>query len=325
MIVDKPLAELKQYRPSLTQQADFDSFWEQTVAESNRQPLNATLEEISYPARQVRVYRLQFDGFGSGTRVNAWYMVPTESSLADNAGKRPAIVHYHGYSGSKGRPTSYLHWALQGYNVLAVDTRGQDGDTPDNHLYPQGSAVGFMTRGINDPLHYFYRFAYMDCLRAVNFLRTQPEIGPVAVTGGSQGGGLTLAVAALGADQQLVAAMADVPYLCHFQRAVEVFSTGPYQELVNHWKTYPGAVENNFRTLSYFDGMNFASRIRCPVLLSVGLLDTTCPPSTGFAVYNHLEVEKDIKIYPFNGHEGGSTWHEEEKYRFLSKHLGLEG
>lgn len=322
MIVDRPLAELQEYRPNLTAQSDFDSFWQETVAESNRQPLNPSLEELDYPISAVTVYRLTYDGFGSGTRVNGWYVVPKESNLLDGSGKRPAIVQYHGYSGSKGRPTSYLHWALQGYNVLAVDTRGQDGDTPDNQAYPNGSAVGFMTKGINDPKTYFYRFAYIDCLRAVNFLRTQSEIGPIALTGGSQGGGLTLAVAALAADQNLVAAMADVPFLCHWRRSVEVFSTGPYQELVNHWKNHPTAVENNYRTLSYFDGMNFAPRIKCPTLISVGLLDTTCPPSTGFAVYNHLAVEKDIKVYPFNNHEGGGTWQEEEKYRFLGKQLG---
>ncbi len=323
MIVDKPLAELQEYRPPLTAQPDFDNFWEATIAESNRQPLNPTLEEISYPARQVRVYRLQYDGFGPATRVNGWYIVPEAARLIDAAGKRPAIVQYHGYSGSKGRPVSLLHLALQGYNVLAVDTRGQDGDTPDNYVYQAGSAVGFMTKGIADPQTYFYRFAYMDCLRAVQFLRTLPEIGQIALTGSSQGGGLTLAVAALGADQPLAVAMPDVPFLCHYRRSLEIFSTGPYQELVNHWKAHPGEVESNFKTLSYFDGMNFAARIRCPTLISVGLLDTTCPPSTGFAVYNHLAVEKEIKVYPYNNHEGGGPRQDEEKYRFLARHLEL--
>jgi cephalosporin-C deacetylase len=178
-----------------------------------------------------------------------------------------------------------------------------------------------MTKGIADPQTYYYRFAYMDCVRAVSFVRAQPEIGPVFLTGGSQGGGLTIAVAALSTDQQIRAAMPDVPYLCHFQRAVEVFTAGPYQEMVNHWKAKPQAVENDFRTLSYFDGLNFAPRIKCPILLSVALLDPICPPSTGFAVYNNLTVEKELKVYPFNGHEGGGARHEEEKYRFVSKYL----
>ncbi len=322
MIVDKPFSELEHYQPALTKQPDFESFWVQTIAESNRQPLNPALEEFPYPVEGVTVYRLQYDGFGTGTRVNGWYLVPKHPLPAGKDGKSPAILQFHGYSGSKGRPGIYLHWALQGYHVLAVDTRGQDGDTPDNQTYPDGSAVGYMTKGIADPMTYFYRFAYMDCLRALNFLQSQPEIGPVALTGVSQGGGLTLAVAALGAGQPIMAAMPDVPYLCHFRRAVEVFTTGPYQELVNHWKVHPTAVENDFRTLSYFDGLNLADRIKCPVLLSVGLLDTICPPSTGLAVYNHLKVAKELKVYPYNGHEGGSSWQEEEKYRFLGKILG---
>lgn len=319
MIVDLPLAQLEKYKPELTAQPDFAEFWERTVAQSNQQPLNPTLEEYPYPVAGVTVYRLQYDGFGTGTRINGWYLVPKNPlRLSD---KIPAIIQYHGYSGNKGRPTSYLHWALQGYYVLAIDTRGQDGDTPDNQSYPSGGAVGFMTRGIADPQTYYYRYVYMDCLRAINFMRSQPEIGPIALTGASQGGGLTIAAAALGSDQQIVAAMPDVPYLCHFRRAVEVYSTGPYQELVNHWKAHPEAVENNFRTLSYFDGLNFAPQIKAPILLSVALLDTTCPPSTGFAVYNQLEVEKELKIYPFNAHEGGGPWQEEAKYRFISQYL----
>jgi cephalosporin-C deacetylase len=321
MIVDLPLSQLQQYRPDLTEQADFDAFWQQTLAQSQQQPLNAKLEEYPYSARQVTIYRLQYDGFGTGTRINGWYLVPKNPLNLGRDGKSLGIIQYHGYSGSKGRPTSYLHWALQGYYVLAVDTRGQDGDSPDNQAYPSGSAVGFMTKGIADPQTYYYRFAYMDCVRALQFMRAQSEIGPIAITGGSQGGGLTLAVAALGSDQQLLAAMPDVPYLCHFRRAVEIFTTGPYQELVNHWKAHPDAVENDFRTLSYFDGLNFATRIKCPVLLSVALLDTICPPSTGFAVYNHLPVEKQLKIYPYNGHEGGGPWQEEAKYDFIARYL----
>jgi cephalosporin-C deacetylase len=321
MIVDKPLAELEQYVPNLTAESDFDTFWQQTLAESDAQPLNATIEEYPYPVERVTVYKVRYDGFGQETRVAGWYIVPKDGYRLDVDGKVPTLVHYHGYSGNKGQPTEFLHWALQGYNIFTVDTRGQSGDTPDNHAYPSGYAIGCMTKGILDPSHYFYRFAYMDCVRAVDFVRSQPETGPIAVMGTSQGGGLTLAVAALAREKGVVAALPNVPYLCHFRRSVEVFTTGPYQELVNYWKNHPYDVEQSYRTLSYFDGMNFAPRITCPVLLSVALLDTTCPPSSGFAVYNHLSSEKVIKIYPYNGHEGGTHFHQEEMYEFVRKYI----
>ena len=325
MIVDKPLSELEQYRPTLTAEPDFDAFWEQTLAESNKQPLNETLAEESYPVDRVTVYKVRYDGFGQGTPVAGWYIVPKEQYRINHGGKTPAIVHYHGYSASKGTVSRYLSWALQGFCVFAVDTRGQNGDTPDNNTYLRGNVGGWMTKGILDPQTYYYRFAYMDCVRAVDFARTRAEVGPIFVAGGSQGGGLTLAVAALAQDKGVVAALPDVPYLCHFQRAIEVFGDGPYHELVQYWKAYPQFVETSYRTLSYFDGMNLAPRITCPVLLSIGLLDTVCPPSTGFAVYNHVKSAKEIKVYPYNGHEGGADHHEEEKYRFVRKILAQIG
>jgi cephalosporin-C deacetylase len=322
MIIDKPLAELEQYKPSLTRQHDFDAFWEQTLNESDNQPLNATLEEVPYPVERVTVYQVRYDGFGSATRITGWYLVPKDRYRVGSERRTPTIVQYHGYSGGKGVPGSYLHWALQGYCVFTVDTRGQTGDTPDNAHYPSGSFIGYMTKGIDHSSTYYYRYVYMDCVRALDFLKSRPEVGPIALTGASQGGGLTLAVAALALDRGVVAAMPDVPFLCHFERAVEVFLDGPYQELVQLWKMRPTTVPGHYRTLSYFDGMNLAPRITCPILMSVALLDRVCPPSTGFAVYNHLtSTEKEMRVYPYNGHEGGGAIHEEEKYRFVRKYL----
>jgi cephalosporin-C deacetylase len=72
------------------------------------------------------------------------------------------------------------------------------------------------------------------------------------------------------------------------------------------------------RTLSYFDGMSFAPRANCPALFSVALMDQICPPSTVYAAYNRYAGKKDIKIYEFNGHEGGQALHELEKMEALA-------
>ena len=325
MIVDKPLAELEVYTPSLTAQPDFDAFWDRTLAESASQPLNISSEIIAYPVEQVTVSRVLYDGFGPNTRIAGWYIVPKYRQQVAVDGRTPTIVQFHGYSGGKGLPGNYLHWAAQGYCIFTVDTRGQGGETPDNAQYSSGGAVGFMTKGIDDPMTYYYRYVYMDCVRAIDVVRSFPEVGPIVIKGGSQGGGLTLAVAALARDKGIVAAMPDVPYLCHFERALEIFSDGPYHELVQLWKRLPFAVQMHLRTLSYFDGMNMAPRISCPVLLSVGLLDTICPPSTGFAVYNHLaSPDKSLRVYPYNNHEGGAAVHEEEQYRFVRRYFPHE-
>ncbi len=295
-LFDLSLDQLRLYCPPLTAQPDLDAFWADTLKQAAQAPLEATFTPYDYPARNVTVYDVRFNGW-NGARVAAWYIRPA------GEGPFPAMVVYHGYSGSKGQPHQYFVWTQQGYAVLAVDTRGQSGASTDPGPYSSGHIKGWMTAGILDPQEYYYRGAYVDCVRALDALATRPEVdmSHVALTGGSQGGALTLAVAAL--DQRPVAAMPDVPYLCHFQRAVDMAMRMPYLEISDYIRMYPEHEEQVWRTLSYFDNMNLASRIRCPTLVSVGLIDDICPPSTVFAMYNHIQVEKEIAVYRYHNHE----------------------
>jgi cephalosporin-C deacetylase len=209
-----------------------------------------------------------------------------------------------------------------------VGQRGQGsswsaGDTPD--LYADGGNAQFpgsMTKGILDPKHYYYRRVFTDAVRAIEAARSQPDVDAsrIAVAGGSQGGGITIAAAGLVAD--VVAAMPDVPFLCHYRRATEIVDTYPYREIAEYCHVHRDQVETVFHTLSYFDGVNFATRAAASTLFSVGLMDQICPPSTVFAAYNYWAGEKGIKVYPYNGHEGGDRYHTVEKLRFLKRILG---
>jgi len=206
-----------------------------------------------------------------------------------------------------------------------MDTRGQGsawmkGDTPDVETTGNPQFPGFMTRGVLDPATYYYRRVMTDAARAIDTLRERPEVDGtcVAVTGGSQGGGLSLAAAALA--PEVAACMADVPFLCHYRRATEITASQPYEEISRYLAIHRDHEEPVFRTLSYFDGVNFAPRIRARTLLSVGLMDETCPPSTVMAVYNHLECEKSLRVYRYNHHEGGGNFHVQEKLKFFLEH-----
>ena len=96
----------------------------------------------------------------------------------------------------------------------------------------------------------------------------------------------------------------------------------PYQEISNYCQRHRDQVETVFQTLSYFDGMNFAARAKVPALFSVGLMDEICPPSTVFGAYNHYAGEKQIKVWPYNHHEGGETFQALEKIQFLTRLWG---
>ena len=128
-------------------------------------------------------------------------------------------------------------------------------------------------------------------------------------------------MAAAGLVPDLAIVMPDVPFLCHFRRAVEIIDTDPYNEITRFCKTHRDQIEPVFKTLAYFDGMNFAVRARAAALFSVGLMDTICPPSTVFAAYNHYAGSKDIRIWQFNNHEGGEIFQGIEKLLFANERL----
>jgi len=155
-------------------------------------------------------------------------------------------------------------------------------------------------------------------VRAVEAARAHPAVDArrIAITGASQGGGITLAVAGLVGD--LTAAMPDVPFLCHYRRATEITDSDPYHEISRYCQQHRTKVDTVFNTLGYFDGVNFASRANSPALFSTALMDLICPPSTVFAAFNYYGGPKQIKVWPYNHHEGGETEQSLEKIRFLA-------
>ena len=316
-IFDLPLDQLKTYLPAREEPADFDTFWQSTLEEARAFPLNAKFERVDYGLVAQETFDVTFAGFG-GQPVKGWLILPKQRS-----GKLPCVVEYIGYGGGRGFAIDWLLWASAGYAHFVMDTRGQgsswsSGDTPD--LYSEGgnpAVPGSMTQGVLDPKHYYYRRVFTDAVRAIEAARSHSEVdaSQIAVTGGSQGGGITIAAAGLVPD--VVAALPDVPFLCHYRRATEIVDTYPYKEIADYLNTHRDKVDTVFKTLSYFDGVNLAARARAKSLFSVGLMDEVCPPSTVYAAYNHWAGEKDIKVYPYNGHEGGRNYQTVEKLKFM--------
>ncbi|HEX2913186.1 MAG TPA: acetylxylan esterase [Chloroflexia bacterium] len=157
-------------------------------------------------------------------------------------------------------------------------------------------------RGIVSPQTYYYRRALTDAVRAVETAIAHPAVdnSRIAVTGISQGVGIALAVSSLVPEVRVV--MVDVPFLCHFRRALGITDAQPYQEISSYLAAKRDKDAMIFNTLAYFDGINFAARARATALFSVGLMDEVCPPSTVFAAYNHYTGPKEIRIWPYNHH-----------------------
>ncbi len=320
---DFPLAELREYRPDVPEAPDFDAFWARTLRAN--QPVTA--REVAFDNRltTIETFDLSFSGF-DGAPIRAWLHIP-----AGAMEPLPTVVCYHGYSMSRGMPFDAL-FAAAGYAQFVMDCRGQGwngstlfGGTPDRHVDAGDfGPPGPMTKGIASAERYYYRRLVTDAARFLQYAADHRLVDPsrLFVAGGSQGGYLSIAAAGLAPSLgiELAGAMPDVPFMCNIRRGVELTDDYPFALVADLLKSAPHLEDQVWETLSYFDGVSFAGRARCPAYFSVALSDLTCPPSTVFPAFNAWGGAKDIEVYPYNGHEGGGDVQRWKQLDWLTRH-----
>lgn len=318
MLTDLDEPALRTYRSSVVDPPDFDEFWKRTLDESRTHPLGAAFEPVDSLLATVDVFDVTFAGFG-GHPIRGWLYLPRHRS-----GPLPGVVQYQGYGGGRGHMYESLLWSAAGYAHLMMDTRGQGssyarGVTADP-VGPRGPAFpGLMTNGVADPADHYYRRLFTDAVRGVDALKANPSVDPdrIAVVGGSQGGAMALAVAALRDDIAVV--VAHVPFLCDIRRASRITDAMPYKEIGRYLATHRDSAARVFETLGYFDGVCMARRVTAPTYLSAALMDPTCPPSTVFGAFHELAGPKWIHVWEYNGHEGGGPDDDERAVRALAE------
>jgi len=302
-LIDKPLAELRIYAGRNPRPADFDSFWDRGLAEMRALDPKVELRPAKFTAPGADCFDLYFTGVG-GARIHAKYLRPQAA-----ARPHPAVVLFHGYSGNSGDWFEKLAWLAFGYSVFALDCRGQGGFSEDRGGVTGTTLKGHIIRGLADAPHQLlFRQIYLDTAQLAGLAMQMPEVDPqrVGATGGSQGGGLTLACAAL--EPRIKRAAPVFPFLCDYQRVWEMdLATAAYEELRTYFRQFDPQHEREeeiFTKLGYIDCQHLTPRIRAEVLMVTGLMDQVCPPSTQFAAYNKITAKKDMVIYPDYGHEG---------------------
>lgn len=302
----------EQYGTSTRRPADFDQFWEDLLAEAAAIPLNPALTHLPLRSTDgVDVYEIGYDSL-DGLRIAGWYCVPKESYLPP---PYPALLIVPGYISE---PTLPKSWAKLGYAAVGVAPRGKlRSNARFNPGYP-----GLLVNNIIDRHTYSYRGFYIDASRAVDFVLTRPEVdhSRIGVHGSSQGGALTITTAALRPDV-ITCGAAGAPYLCGFMDAASLTDSYPYEEMNEYLRLHPEREPAMRATLDYFDGINFAPRIRCPMLVYVGLADDVCPPETGYAFYSALDCPKTIHAYARCAHDSGAYWEMAHVQAFLAEHL----
>ncbi|MFA6103731.1 MAG: alpha/beta fold hydrolase [Victivallaceae bacterium] len=302
-LVDMPLDKLRSYKGSSPCPKDIDKFWDSSIAEMKAIDPEVELLPSDFQAPYAECYDMYFTGIG-GARVFAKLLRPKPLRK-----KHPAIVMFHGYSGNSGDWCDKLPYVAAGFTVAALDCRGQAGNSEDVGGVIGNTFKGQIIRGLDSgPEKMLFRQIYLDCAQLAGLVMQMPEVDAtrVAAMGGSQGGGLTLACAAL--EPRISRAAPVFPFLCDYKRIWDMdLDINAYAELREYFRWFDpthSREDEVFRRLGYIDVQNIAKRIRGRIMMVTGLMDNVCPPSSQFAAYNKITSPKDVVIYPDFGHEG---------------------
>lgn len=284
--------EAEKIQPTVKDPADFEAFWNNAIAEARKVNLDPKITLM--PERctsDANVYQISFQNEIQGSRIYGILAIPKKT------GKYPAILRVPGagvrpYGGDS-------RTAGMGFITLEIGIHGIPVNL-DPQVYTDlsaGALNGYNAVKMNDRNTHYYKRVYLGCVKAIDFIFTLPEFNgtDVAVTGGSQGGALTIVTAGL--DKRIKFAAALYPALCDH--------TGYLNKRAGGWPHYFKNSEpkpNEIETLQYYDVVNFARRVTAPGFYSWGYNDLTCPPTSMFSAYNMIKAPKELQIFQETGH-----------------------
>ena len=291
---------------------DLRAFWDKTIAElATVAPQYKVEPSPKWSTEQTDCFLVEMRSLGD-VRIRGWFEVPK------SAGPHPVLLRVPGYTQGM-MPTQ----SIPDMAVLSLNIRGHGNSTDDEPAYQWWGPGDYLLRGLDDPQKFFYRGAIMDCLRGIDFVVSRPEIDTkrIAITGGSQGGMLSFATAAL--DKRIALSAPDIPFVVDSMKGFKI--TAWPGMVVRHWlgRDPKNTWELAGATFSYVDPKNLAGWVECPVLMGVGLQDNVAPAPTAFAAYNQVRGPKAYRIYPEAGHSTPPK-HEVAKMAWIRERFALE-
>ncbi|RED52933.1 acetylxylan esterase [Cohnella phaseoli] len=300
-LVDMSLEQLQEYQGRNPRPDDFDEYWSRALAEMRAVKAEVELVRSEFQAPNADCFDLYFTGV-RGARIHAKYVRPKNAPVP-----HPAILQFHGYTGSAGEWCDKLSYASVGYSVIAMDVRGQGGKSEDTGGVKGTTLNGHLIRGLDDhPDNLLFRHIFLDTAQLAGIAMGFPEVDPdrIGAMGASQGGGLTLACGAL--EPRIKRLAPTFPYLCDYLQGYDLDLDPGNQELKRFFRFHDPQHRRKqeiFTKLGYIDIQYLAQRIRGEVILGISMMDIGCPPSTQFSVYNKITAPKSLEIYPDFGHE----------------------
>ena len=301
--------DLEAFVTQVTRPHDFGDFWHEVLAGLAETPLEPHVSpEPMRSNSAVNVSQVTYRSLDD-LEITCWYSVPSQGN-----GPFPAIIQFPGY---KGEPALRRDWGGKGVAVLTVAVRGKlRSNSQFNPGYP-----GLLIHGIANRDTYSYKGVISDCVRGVDFLLSRPEIDSerIFACGSSQGGGLTMITTALRAE--IKGGVAGYSFLCCFPESMRLLRSYPYDELNCYARAHPDRVAQMLETLRYYDAVNFAEWINCPMAVGIALQDEVCPAETSYAAYRGITGPKELWLFPDASHTNAHEYPAKET-AWLEKQIG---
>lgn len=287
----------EQLKPYTKNPVDFDTFWKANIDEARKTPIHVDCKKAEeYSTDETDMYLLKI-------KTDRRHSIYGYLSKPKSAGKYPVVLCPPG-AGIKTikEPMRNLYYAQNGFIRLEMEIHGLNPEMTAEQFKEITTAFdyenGYLTNGLDDKDNYYMKHVYVACVRALDYLCSLPEWDGrnVFVQGGSQGGALSLITAGL--DPRVTACVANHPALADMAGYLENRAGGyPHFNRLKGMLT-PQKVE----TMAYYDVVNFARRITCPVYLTWGYNDNVCPPTTSYIVWNLITAPKESLVTPVNEH-----------------------
>lgn len=294
---------------------DFDAFWNNGIKELEKIPMDVKIEPLpEYSNENAQCCKISFANIDN-SRIYAYIGIPIKKQAPF-----PAFIAIPGAGLNPRSPAWVKGWAEKGAISLEIGVHSYDLQLPRNEIEEKYEYLKHQKAyiGVTVPEKYYYYRTILGIDRIIKYIVSRPDFDKrhLVIHGSSQGGGLSLIMSGL--NPNITACAVNVPALCDH---------GGY--LAGRTSGWPGFVPignpeaNSYLAASrYYDAVNFAKKIKCPVIVSVGFIDNTCSPGSVYSAYNEIKTPKRIFADPSAGHDAVKSF-----YSFLdawvSGQLGL--
>lgn len=297
--------------------SDFDEVWERWLNEVHF--VENKVEIVSEVKTSFgKIICFYYDSIAS-TKIYANLYLQEQST-------KPTVVYYHGHNSHIEEDHNIWHCmnlVNAGFSVVAIDMRFQSKRIEDHNEY-LFSSYPSACYNISDIENCYHKRLNQDALKIIDILKDPlcfKEVSnlDIIVAGPSQGGGLSLMVAAM-SSIPILCSLSDIPSDCALKDRI-LGKYGKYGAIMGFIEDHPELEETVLNNQDYFDVINMADRIKCPVFASVGTVDDVCPPRFFYQAYKRIKSSKTLEIYEGYGHGGFEEIHLPKKLAFLESVL----